>query len=157
MQIDLHQLDGVLEKYPKHESSLIMLLQDIQTTFRYLPEQALEYVANYLGLPLSRVYAVATFYKVFSFTPQGRTLVQICKGTACHVRGADILEDELCRTLGVSVNQTTDDFSFTLKTVNCVGACALAPVVMVGDDVVGRAKPGNMKKLIETKGTPDED
>jgi len=146
------EVNEILARYPRDESSLVMVLQDIQEAFHYLPCEALEQVADALGLPRSRVFSVGTFYKVFSLSPQGRTIIQVCKGTACHVRGAQIIEEELCRRLGVPVGGTTDDLGFTLRTVNCVGACAMAPVVIVGDRYNAEVKPTQVGRLIRLAG-----
>lgn len=148
MHLDLQQVDKILDRYPRDESSLVMVLQDVQAEFNYLPCEALEHVANKLAIPRSRVFSVATFYKVFSLKPQGRTIIQVCKGTACHVRGAQLLEDELCRQLGVPVGTTTEDLGFTIKTVNCVGACAMAPVVIVGEEYHAEVKPAQIERMI---------
>jgi NADH-quinone oxidoreductase subunit F len=156
-QVDLSQVDTILERYPLDESSLVMVLQDVQSTFNFLPCEALERVAHRLAVPRSRVFSVATFYKVFSLEPQGRTVIQVCKGTACHVRGAQLVEDELCRQLGVAVGETTEDQGFTIRTVNCVGACAMAPVVIVGDTYHGEVPParvGRMLKRAERQDAP---
>ena len=150
MHPDLTKVDAILGRYPRDESSLVMVLQDIQAELRYLPCEALERVARELDLPASRVFSVATFYKVFSLDPQGRTIIQVCKGTACHVRGAQLLEDELCRQLGVPVGGTTEDLGFTIKTVNCVGACAMAPVVVTGGRYHPEVKPSRVGRLLKS-------
>ncbi len=144
------QVDAILAAYPRDESSLVMVLQDIQAELRYLPCCALERVAEALDVPRSRVFSVSTFYKVFSLEPLGRTLIQVCKGTACHVRGAQLLEEELCRKLRIEVGGTTEDQAFTVKTVNCVGACAMAPVVIVGETYHGKAKATRVGALLES-------
>jgi NADH-quinone oxidoreductase subunit F len=148
-QVDLSKVDTILERYPLHESSLVMVLQDVQSAFNFLPLEALERVARRLAVPRSRVFSVATFYKVFSLEPQGRTVIQVCKGTACHVRGAQLIEDELCRQLGVSVGETTADMGFTIRTVNCVGACAMAPLVIVGDTYHGEVPPARVGRILK--------
>jgi NADH-quinone oxidoreductase subunit E len=152
MHVDLAKVDEILAAYPRAEASLVMVLQDIQTAFRFLPCEALSRVAEHLDVPPSRVFSVATFYKVFSLDPQGRVIIQVCKGTACHVRGAQLVEDELCRQLGIPVGSTTEDLGFTIKTVNCVGACAMAPVVVVGDKYHGKARASRVAKLLEPGG-----
>ncbi len=148
MHHDLSRLDEILARYPRGESSLVMVLQDIQSEYNYLPCEALERVAVELEVPRTRVFSVGTFYKVFSLEPQGRTVVQVCKGTACHVRGAQLIEDELCRLLDVPVDGTTEDLKFTVKTVNCVGACAMAPVVITGKTFHSDVKPARVKGLL---------
>ena len=148
MHHDLSRLDDILARYPRDESSLVMVLQDIQTEYNYLPCEALERVALELDVPRTRVFAVGTFYKVFSLEPLGQTVVQVCKGTACHVRGAQLIEDELCRQLEVPMGGTTGDLKFTVKTVNCVGACAMAPVVITGKTFHAGVKPSRVKGLL---------
>ena len=156
MHLDLARVDAILDRYPRNESSLVMVLQDVQSQFNHLPCEALERVAEALALPRSSVFSVATFYKVFSLSPQGRTVIQVCKGTACHVRGAQLLEDELCRQLGIEVGQTTADLGFTLKTVNCVGACAMAPVMIVNERYHGSAKAAKVGEYLGIRVKSDE-
>jgi NADH-quinone oxidoreductase subunit E len=117
--------------YPADESSLIEVLHDISGEYNYLPEDAIKQISKSLGVPLARVYAVATFYKTFSLVPRGKFIIKVCTGTACHVRGADRNLDEIHRCVGLEPGHTTDDFQFTLEVVNCVGACAMAPVILV--------------------------
>jgi NADH-quinone oxidoreductase subunit F len=149
MHPDLAKVDEILSRYPRDESSLVMVLQDIQSQFRFLPCEALDKVAGELAIPRSRVFSAATFYKAFSLEARGRVVVQVCKGTACHVRGAQLLEDEFCRQLHVPVGGTTPDGNFTLETVNCVGACAMAPVVVMGDKYHREVKAGQVPRLIK--------
>ncbi len=127
-------ISTVLERYGYQPASLIAVLQDLQALLHYLPEPVLNAVAERMGVPRTRVYHVATFYKAFSLTPRGKHTVKVCMGTACHVRGAPRILDELIRQLGISAGETTADGEFTLETVNCVGACALGPVVVVDED-----------------------
>ncbi|HPY19671.1 MAG TPA: NAD(P)H-dependent oxidoreductase subunit E, partial [Polyangiaceae bacterium] len=149
MQLDLAKVDAILERYPADESSLVMVLQDVQSHFHFLPSEALEHVADRLDLPRSKVFSVATFYKVFSLSPKGRTVIQVCKGTACHVRGAQLLEDELSRQLRIRAGETTEDGAFTLETVNCVGACAMAPVVVTGQSIHAEVVPAKIRTLLK--------
>ncbi len=111
-------------------------------------------VAEALGVPLAKVFSVATFYKAFSLTPQGRTIIRVCTGTACHIRGAEQLIEELERKLGIKPGETTADMGFTVKTVNCVGACAMAPVLIVGEKYQGGAKAARMTQYL---GLPAKD
>ncbi|HDS29991.1 MAG TPA: NAD(P)H-dependent oxidoreductase subunit E [Firmicutes bacterium] len=142
------KIDRICEKYPHDESSLIEVLHDISAEFRWLPADALRHASEILGVPLAKVYAVATFYKGFSLEPRGEKIIRVCKGTACHVRGADRNIDELKRLIGVEPGETTDDLKFTLEVVNCVGACAMAPVVVVNDKYYRNASPNTMKSII---------
>jgi NADH:ubiquinone oxidoreductase subunit E len=150
--VDLALTDEILERYPRAEPSLIQVLQDVQRAYNYLPCDALVKVAETLEVPLAKVFSVSTFYKAFALDPQGETIVKVCTGTACHIRGADMLVEELERQLGVGPDQTTEDFKFTVKTVNCVGACAMAPVVIVGEKYWGSAKPSRVEKYLAEGG-----
>jgi NADH-quinone oxidoreductase subunit F len=142
-------VEGILERYPRDESSLIMVLQDVQEALNYLPEEAVAAVADGLSLPRSRVYSVASFYRSFSLEPRGKHQVNVCVGTACHVRGAGRLVNQLSEELDVPVGGTTADGEFTLETVRCVGACALGPVVLVDGEVHGDMTPRRLTRLIE--------
>ena len=138
--VDFRPVDAILSRYPREEPSLIQVLQDVQRAYNYLPCEVLTRVAGELRVPLAKVFSVATFYKAFSLYPQGRTIIKVCTGTACHIRGAQQLIEEVERRLGIKPGGTTEDMAFTLQTVNCVGACAMAPVVIVGEKYVGAAK-----------------
>jgi len=154
--VDLSRTDEILSHYPAEEASLIQVLQDVQRAYRFLPADALIRVADTLGVPLAKVFSVSTFYKAFALTPQGETIIKICMGTACHIRGAGQLVEELQRKLGVGPDETTEDMKFTVKTVNCVGACAMAPVMIVGDSYHGSAKPARIEKYLGVGEAKDE-
>lgn len=145
---DLAPLDAILARYPAEEASLIQVLQEVQRTYRYLPCEVLTAVAEALGVPLARVVSVATFYRAFAHRPQGRLIVKVCTGTACHIRGAGLLLDSLTRRLGIGPGETTADLGFTLQTVNCVGACAMAPVVIAGEHYHGHARPTRLERIL---------
>jgi NADH:ubiquinone oxidoreductase subunit E len=149
MCVDSAPLETILARYPATEPSLIQVLQDVHRAYNFLPCDALVKVSEVLGVPLAKVFSVATFYKAFSLAPQGRVIVRVCTGTACHIRGAEQLIEELERTLGISPGETTSDMGFTVKTVNCVGACAMAPVLIVGEEYNGNAAPAKMAKYLE--------
>ncbi len=152
--VDTAPLDEILTRYPASEAALIQVLQDVHRAYRYLPCDVLVKVAEALEVPLARVFSVGTFYKAFSLVPQGRTIVRVCTGTACHIRGANRLIEELERELKIKPGETTEDMGFTVKTVNCVGACAMAPVVIVGETYHGGAEPAKVGKyLAETEAT----
>ena len=131
----------VLQKYQHDKSLLVDILQDIQSETSYLPKEVLEETGKGLGVPLSRVYSVATFFKAFSLTPRGRHLINVCMGTACHVRGAVKVLEQIEQELGINTGETTSDLKFTLETVNCVGACALGPMVIIGENYHGEMTP----------------
>ena len=149
---DLRKAEEILERYPQEEPALIQVLQDVHRAYNYLPCDVLERVAEALEVPLAKVFSVSTFYKAFSLEPQGDTIVKVCMGTACHIRGAGQLVEELVRQLGIGPDETTEDLKFTVKTVNCVGACAMAPVMIVGDKYRGSAKAARMAKYLAQGG-----
>ncbi len=125
------KVDFIIDSYADKKELLISLLQDIQTEFNYLPQDVLITVSQKLDIPLSQIFSVATFFRAFSLKPRGRHLVTVCQGTACHIRGANRIVDKLERDYNLQSGDTTEDFRFTLETVNCLGCCALGPVVVV--------------------------
>jgi NADH-quinone oxidoreductase subunit E len=128
---------------------LIEVLQDIQETYNYLPEEALRQVSQKLDVPLIEVFRVANFYKAFTLKPRGKHLLTVCMGTACHVRGAPRLADEVLGQLNVAPGDTTEDGEFTVETVNCLGACALGPVVVLDGKYYDHMTPAKLRDLIE--------
>jgi len=139
----------VLQKYQHDKSLLVDILQDIQSETGYLPKEVLVETSQGLDIPLSRVYSVATFFKAFSLKPRGRHLVNICMGTACHVRGAVKVMEKIEQELGIKTGESTSDLKFTLDTVRCVGACALGPMVIIGEDYHGEMTPDNVSSMLE--------
>jgi NADH-quinone oxidoreductase subunit E len=131
----------VLKKHQNDKALLVDVLQDIQAEIGYLPKEALQETSKGLGVPVSRVYSVATFFKAFSLVPRGRHLINICMGTACHVRGSDKVLAQIEKELNIKAGETTPDLRFTLETVNCVGSCALGPMVIVGEEYHGQMTP----------------
>ena len=131
-------LSTILSSYKGTKNELIPILQEVQGELGYLPEEEMLDIARFTGIPESRVYGVASFYAQFRFTPVGENVIMVCRGTACHVRGAQQVLDELSRKLGINEGETTEDLKYTLETVACIGCCALAPCVMVNKDVHGR-------------------
>lgn len=136
--MDLTKVDEAVQRNGADPSMLIPVLQEVQAAYNYLPKEALRRVACLLDIPPSRVYSVANFYRAFSLVPRGKHLIQLCLGTACHVRGADRILEQLERTLNVRPGGTTTDRQFSLETVNCLGACALGPVVVLDGEYHGR-------------------
>jgi NADH-quinone oxidoreductase subunit E len=132
--VDIGKTESVINKYNSEKRWLISILLDIQSEYNYLPKDALGIVANKLKIPLIDVYSVATFYKVFDLKPRGKHLINVCLGTACHVRGSQSVVDEVKRKLSINVGETTEDKQFTLETVRCLGCCAMGPVVVVDND-----------------------
>ena len=141
------ELTQVLDTYGGSEEELISILQDVQEKFGYLPKDAMLEVSKFLSIPESRVYGVASFYAQFRFKPMGKNTVMVCRGTACHVKGAPRILDEFKRELGVDENETTEDKEYTLETVACLGCCALAPCAMINDEVAANLTPQKVKSL----------
>ncbi|MBC8274789.1 MAG: NADH-quinone oxidoreductase subunit NuoE [Chloroflexi bacterium] len=148
MKNECDVVEVIINKYGGNHDSVIAILQDIQSEYHYLPETALRVVAKNLELPLIQVYGVATFFKAFSLKPRGEHLIKLCVGTACHVRGAQPALDEVKRQLGIEAGETTEDMMFTLETVNCLGACALGPIMVVGEEYHGEMSPKKIKKIL---------
>lgn len=148
---NLTELTKVLDPYRGSQEELISVLQDVQERFGYLPKEAMFEVSKFLGIPESRVYAVASFYAQFRFTPMGKNTVMVCRGTACHVKGAPRILDEFKRELGIDENETTEDQEYTLETVACLGCCALAPCAMINDEVAANLTPKKVKSLFQKR------
>ncbi len=142
-------LQEILSRYPSDRTSLVMVLQDVQSEFGYLPPDALKEISQELQIPSAQVYSVATFYNVLSLEPRGKNLVRVCMGTACHVRQAPLILDAVERDLGVEAGGTTDDKLFTVQSVGCVGACAIGPVVEINDAHHGHMTVTRMSKLLK--------
>ena len=147
--MDLKKVDGIIDKYNAEKSSLIGIFQDIQQEWRYLPREAILRVVERLGVPITQAYMVATFYKSFSLVPRGEHEIHVCLGTACHLRGGQRLVENFERTLNVKAGGTTADMKFTLETVNCLGACALAPLVRVDQKNYGKMTGDKISKIIK--------
>ena len=141
---------AILDRYHHQPAKLIPILQAVQDEYRYLPEEILNYVATALSIPPARVFGVATFYTYFALEPKGKHVIRLCDGTACHVKNSIPILEALRKKLGLTAkNKTTPDMLFTLETVACLGACGLAPVVMVNQEVHSRMTPDAALKLIE--------
>ncbi len=140
----------ILDRHQRNPSRLIPILQEVQEEYRYLPEEVLTFVATSLGLPPARIFGVATFYSHFTLKPKGKYTIRLCDGTACHVRGSIDILDALHNRLGLDASKnTTPDMLFTVETVSCLGACGLAPVVVVNDDVHGLMNPQKALQLVD--------
>ena len=139
----------ILERYELRRESLIPVLQDVQAQYHYLPEEYLKEISVKLAIPLHEVFSVATFYNAFSLKPKGKYIIQVCMGTACHVRGAPRIVEEIERLLDVKRGDTTKDRKFTLDTVNCVGACALGPVMSVNGVYHGHLTPSKVESILK--------
>ena len=142
--------DEIIEHYGPKAASLIPIMQDIQAEYRYLPGELLTYVASKIGVTEAKAYSVATFYENFSFEPKGKYVIKVCDGTACHVRKSVPVKEALMKELGLNVKKhTTDDMMFTIETVSCLGACGLAPVMTVNDEVHPKMTPDLAIEVIQ--------
>jgi NADH-quinone oxidoreductase subunit E len=144
------KLSSILERYQRDPAMLVGILQDVQAEYNYLPKETLTQISGGLDIPLTRVYSVATFFKAFSLKPRGRHIINVCLGTACHVRGAGRVLEEIGRQLDIKPGETSRDFKFTMETVNCVGACALGPIVIIDGKYSGQMKTDKVKTLLES-------
>lgn len=147
---DAKQMDEILAKHGRQASNIIAILQDVQETYRYLPREIFPYLSKELGMTTANIYSVATFYENFSIGPNGKYVIKVCNGTACHVRKSIPILEKLRETLNLKEGQaTTDDFVFTVETVSCLGACGLAPVLMVNDTVHPSMTPEKVVALVQ--------
>lgn len=151
MNHNLDKLPEIFDRYPKTQESLIAVLQDIQKEYQYLPREALTETSKVLDIPLSKVFSVSTFYNSFSLKERGETVIKVCIGTACHIRGAKLIQDQIESLLNIKAGETSKDKKFTIEVVACVGACAMAPVVITNDKYHGSVKVSNVKKLLKAK------
>lgn len=144
------KVNEIIERHGKNQAALIPILQEVQEVYRYLPEEILTYVATALNLAPATVYGVATFYAQFSLEPKGKYVIKVCDGTACHVRGSNPVREEIRKRVGLKgEKQTTSDLRFTVETVSCLGACGLAPVVMINDQIYGQMTPEAITIIID--------
>ena len=147
--IDTSGIDTILARYDTYRGHLIGILHEVQKLYNYLPREALEYVAQRTDFTLERLYSIATFYNHFSLDPRGKHVINVCTGTACHVRGAQRVIQELEEKLGIEIDQTTADELFTLKQVRCVGTCSLAPVVVVDETTHANVQPSKVGTMLK--------
>lgn len=148
--MDKHSPTTLTKTASDDSSQLIGILQDIQKEHNYLPMSALKQLAETLNVPFSRIYSIATFFKAFSLKPRGKHIITVCLGTACHVRKAPRIVDEIARALGVNAGETTEDRLFTLETVNCLGTCALGPVIVVDGKYHGNMTVKKVGEILKT-------
>jgi NADH-quinone oxidoreductase subunit E len=157
MKMDLEAIGQILEKYGYRHSNIIAIMQDVQVLEKYLPEEVLRYISRKMEISLTRIYDIATFYKAFSLVPRGRHIIKVCSGTACHISGAVSNIDQIKRVLKVEEGKTTEDRMFSLETVNCLGTCALAPVIAVGEEYHDAVNPGKVEKILMKYSDSDEE
>ena len=147
--MDTQMVETILQRHPKDPSSIIQVMLDIQNELYYLPREILNYVSEYLNVPLSRTYNLATFYKAFSLKPKGKYPIAVCTGTACHVQGAVKIMEQIERELHVKEGETTADKKFSVESVRCLGCCGLAPVVTIGKNLHGRIPTSKVTKILK--------
>jgi NADH:ubiquinone oxidoreductase subunit E len=148
-ELDYLELDHLIEnQFGNDKENLIMILQAIQRRYNHLPKPSLAYLSEKIGVPLSQIYGIATFYASFALEPRGRHLISVCLGTACHVRGAKRVHEQIQEQLHIRDAQTTGDGRFTLESVRCIGCCSLGPVVKVNEDVHARLSPDAVTKIL---------
>ena len=148
-KLDLTKLDKILSKYKGQESVLIPVLQEVQAEFGWIPQEAIERIADALKVSVGQVYGILTFYAQFYLTPRGRNTVRVCRGTACHVRGTNANLRAVKRILGINEGETTNDLKFSLETVACLGTCFLAPVMMVNHNYYGKLTPSKVETILK--------
>ena len=150
MEVDFKdQLAGILSQFNRDRSNLIPILQQVQQEFGYLPQEVMQLIADFLHISNSTVYSVSTFYTQFKFTPSGKNIIRVCRGTACHVRGVAKILSEIEKQLGIKPGETTGDLKYSLETVACIGACALAPVTVINDNVYGRITTDKIAQILK--------
>lgn len=145
---DLSLLDTVLDTYANVDGSLITILQKAQEIYGYLPQDVIRHISEKTGIKPAKIMGVATFYTQFRLKPVGKYLIMLCKGTACHVNGSDLIEKTITETLGIHDGETTEDGLFTLKNVACLGCCSLSPVMMINEETYGSLTPEKTKKIL---------
>ena len=149
MQISHEEIQAILCRYPREQRYCLAILQDMQRRYSYIPREGMEALSEYLGCPLSSLYSMATFYKALSLKPKGKHIIKLCDGTACHIRGANTLCDGVRRLLRIETDETTEDGLFSLELVNCLGSCALAPVMVVDDTYYGKMTMEKLPGILE--------
>ena len=147
--MELAKVDEIIDKYPAQPSVLIQLLLDIQSECNWIPKEAIQSVSERLQIPVSKIYRVASFYKAMSLMPRGKHVINVCLGTACHVRGGSRIIDKVEESLGIKTGDTTQYMKFTLERVNCLGCCALGPVILVDRDYHGKMTTAKIKEVLQ--------
>ncbi len=148
-EMDKESLRQLLEKHESEPGALIPILQEIQESFGYLPEEALVFVSEEVGIPLGKIYGVVTFYSQFYLSPRGKNIIRVCHGTACHIGGAERISEAVSEELGIDEGATTEDGEFTVERVACLGCCSLAPCVMVNEETHARLSPRKIKRIVK--------
>lgn len=150
VEIDYIELDNIIEEQFNHDKEdLLMMLQAIQKVYNHLPQASLTYLSEKIGVPLSKIYGVGTFYGTFSLEPRGRNIISVCLGTACHVRGGKRIMERIQEILNVRPRETTQDLRFTLEPVRCIGCCSLGPVVKINEDIHSRMNREEIERALD--------
>ncbi len=149
-EFDYQRADAIIEQFLGKKGMIIPALQKLQDEYGYLPRPAVERMAKRMRIPSSKVYGVITFYAQFKLSPRGKYIIRVCKGTACHIQGSPKIAERIQEILQVEDGETTPDLKFTLEEVACIGACALAPVMMINDDPHGRLSPDRIKEILDS-------
>jgi NADH-quinone oxidoreductase subunit E len=147
--MNLERIDEIIDRYVGEEGALVQLLLDIQSELNWLPREAIEQISKRFQVPASQVYRIASFYKAMSLTPRGKHTVNVCLGTACHVRGGARIMDRIGDVLGIKPGETTQDMKFTLERVNCLGCCASGPVIVVDGEYHGKIMPAKAEEILK--------
>lgn len=147
----------ILKNYPPERRFLLAILQDIQKHYNYIPRASLEMVRDYLHVPLSKLYSMATFYKALSLKPKGKYVIKVCDGTACHIKASQVIIDEIKKVLNIVPGTTTGDGKFSLETVNCLGSCAVSPVMVINDRFYGRVTPSVVRDILAEYGRIEDE
>lgn len=150
MAVEISKIDTIIARHSTGQQGLISSLLDIQDEYRHLPPEAMRRVSERMDIPIIRVFQVVEFYKVFSMEPRGEHIITVCLGTACHVRGGELLIDQIGRVLGIGTDETSPDFKFTLEAVNCLGCCALGPVMVVDSKYYGNMTVSKVERVLNT-------
>jgi len=150
VSVSKEQIDSILHHYPREQRHSLAIMQDMQREFNYIPREGLEALSAYLECPLSSIYSMATFYKALSLKPKGKHIIKLCDGTACHIRGSKNLAGSVQRLLGIGDGETTEDGLFSLELVNCLGSCALAPVMVVDETYYGKVSMEQLPVILNS-------
>jgi len=148
IDIDFSKTREIMEKYPCERKYTLAILQDIQRTYNFIPRESLTMLSEYLNLPLSKLYSMATFYKALSLKPKGENIIKVCDGTACHIRSSNVILNEVESILKIKPGDTTEDGKFSLETVNCLGSCAIAPVMVINDKYYGKVTAAMVREIL---------
>jgi len=157
LQIDRQELQDIMNAYPAQQRYSLAIMQDMQKKYNYIPREGMEQLAQYLSCSLSTLYSMATFYKALSLKPKGRHIIKLCDGTACHIRGSSGIRDGVARILGISDGETTPDGMFSVELVNCLGSCALAPVMVIDDTYHGKVSVDKLPEILDSYRKEDDE